>query len=275
MYVVATPIGNLGDLSARAKDVLAGVDRILAEDTRHTRRLLAHFGLGTPLQALHEHNERGRVPALVDELVAGRSFALVSDAGTPLISDPGFPLVRAVRAAHIPVIAVAGPSSVIAALSVAGLPTDRFVFEGFLPAKAAARQERLARLAGETRTLVFMEAGSRLDNTLADIQMLFGADRPCALCRELTKQFEETLGETVSDVRRALVEKPERFKGEFVLVLGGAAEAAADEAAAARTLGILLDVLPPSQAAQVASRLTGMPRKALYALALAARAPST
>lgn len=275
MYVVATPIGNLGDLSARAKDVLAGVDRILAEDTRHTRRLLAHFGLGTPLQALHEHNERGRVPALVDELVAGRSFALVSDAGTPLISDPGFPLVRAVRAAHIPVIAVAGPSSVIAALSVAGLPTDRFVFEGFLPAKAAARQERLARLAGETRTLVFMEAGSRLDNTLADIQMLFGADRPCALCRELTKQFEETLGEAVSDVRRALVEKPERFKGEFVLVLGGAAEAAADEAAAARTLGILLDVLPPSQAAQVASRLTGMPRKALYALALAARAPST
>lgn len=275
MYVVATPIGNLGDLSARAKDVLAGVDRILAEDTRHTRRLLAHFGLGTPLQALHEHNERGRVPALVDELVAGRSFALVSDAGTPLISDPGFPLVRAVRAAHIPVIAVAGPSSVIAALSVAGLPTDRFVFEGFLPAKAAARQERLARLAGETRTLVFMEAGSRLDNTLADIQMLFGADRPCALCRELTKQFEETLGETVSDVRRALVEKPERFKGEFVLVLGGAAEAAADEAAAARTLGILLDVLPPSQAAQVASRLTGMPRKALYALALAARPPST
>lgn len=275
MYVVATPIGNLGDLSARAKDVLAGVDRILAEDTRHTRRLLAHFGLGTPLQALHEHNERGSVPALVDELVAGRSFALVSDAGTPLISDPGFPLVRAVRAAHIPVIAVAGPSSVIAALSVAGLPTDRFVFEGFLPAKAAARQERLARLAGETRTLVFMEAGSRLDNTLADIQMLFGADRPCALCRELTKQFEETLGETVSDVRRALVEKPERFKGEFVLVLGGAAEAAADEAAAARTLGILLDVLPPSQAAQVASRLTGMPRKALYALALAARPPST
>ncbi len=275
MYVVATPIGNLGDLSARAKDVLAGVDRILAEDTRHTRRLLAHFGLGTPLQALHEHNERGRVPALVDELVAGRSFALVSDAGTPLISDPGFPLVRGVRAAHIPVIAVAGPSSVIAALSVAGLPTDRFVFEGFLPAKAAARQERLARLAGETRTLVFMEAGSRLDNTLADIQMLFGADRPCALCRELTKQFEETLGEAVSDVRRALVEKPERFKGEFVLVLGGAAEAAADEAAAARTLGILLDVLPPSQAAQVASRLTGMPRKALYALALAARAPST
>jgi len=181
MYVVATPIGNLEDITARALRVLREVDLIAAEDTRYTGQLLRHFGIETPLLSLHEHNERARLERIVSLLREGKTVALVSDAGTPLISDPGFPLVRELRRQGLPVVPVPGPSSLLAALSVAGLATDRFAFEGFLPAKTAARRERLQMLAREERTLVFFEASHRIAETLADIQAAFGGERPAAV----------------------------------------------------------------------------------------------
>ncbi|HRO28513.1 MAG TPA: 16S rRNA (cytidine(1402)-2'-O)-methyltransferase, partial [Luteimonas sp.] len=193
LHVVATPIGNLGDLSPRAQAVLGAVDAICAEDTRHTRHLLAQFGIATPLLALHEHNEGEVVQRLVARLLAGESLALVSDAGTPLVSDPGFRLVRAAREAGVRVSPVPGPSALVAALSVAGLPSDRFAFEGFLPAKASARRERLLALAGEPRTLIFYESSHRIGDMLADAAAAFGGERRAVLARELTKLFETVL----------------------------------------------------------------------------------
>src|SRR5688500_7055907 len=200
LFVVATPIGNLGDLSTRALDTVKSVSAICAEDTRHTRQLLAHFGVERPLLALHEHNEDEIAQRLVVRLLAGESLALVSDAGTPLVSDPGFRLVRAARAAGIKVSPLPGPSALIAALSVAGLPSDRFVFEGFLPAKAGARRERLSALAAETRTLVFYESAHRIEETLVDAAAVFGAQRLATIARELTKLFETVLDGTLEDL---------------------------------------------------------------------------
>ena len=184
LHVVATPIGNLGDLSPRAQQVLREVAAVCAEDTRRSGQLLAHFGIGTPLLALHEHNEQQLAERLVARLLGGEALALVSDAGTPLVSDPGYRLVRAARAAGVKVSPVPGPSALVAALSVAGLPSDRFTFEGFLPAKASARRERLAALAGEPRTLVFYESSHRIEESLADLRAAFGDDRPAVLARE-------------------------------------------------------------------------------------------
>lgn len=265
LHIVATPIGNLGDFSARALDTLRAVDAICAEDTRHTRQLLAHFGLERPLVALHEHNEDAQAAQLVARLQGGESLALVSDAGTPLVSDPGYRLVRAARAAGIRVSPVPGPCAAIAALSVAGLASDRFVFEGFLPAKAAARRERLAALAGEPRTLMFYESSHRIEDTLADMADAFGADRPAVLARELTKLFETVLDGGLASIRDAVAADPNQRRGEFVLVVQGAPEDADARIAEGRRLYAKLgEYLKPSQAARLAAELSGAPRKALY-----------
>ncbi len=269
LYVVATPIGNLEDISARALRVLREVDCIAAEDTRHTGRLLRHFDIDKPLFSLHEHNERGRLEQIVARLRKGQSVALVSDAGTPLISDPGFPLVRELRRQGLPVIPIPGPSSLLAALSVAGLPTDRFVFEGFLPAKTAARRERLRALAREERTLVFFEASHRIAETLADLAAEFGGERPAVIARELTKRFEEIQGAPIGDLVMWLEVDVNRQRGEFVLVVQGAAAASeADTPENRCLLAALLSELPVSRAVVVAAKLTGLRKKPLYDLAL-------
>ncbi|RMG28803.1 MAG: 16S rRNA (cytidine(1402)-2'-O)-methyltransferase [Gammaproteobacteria bacterium] len=271
LYVVATPIGNLGDFSPRACATLAEADVVAAEDTRRTRRLLQHFGIHTPLVSLHEHNERRRLPELIERLAQGASVALVSDAGTPLLSDPGFLLVRQARQCGVRVSPVPGPSALVAALSIAGLPTDRFAFEGFPPARPAARRRAFTALAEEPRTLVFYESSHRILESLADMAACFGAERQGLLARELTKRFEESRLDTLSGLRAWLQEEPQRVRGEFVVVVAGCTERSAEEAeqeAVDRTLEVLLRHLPVKQAAAIAAELTGEARNRLYARAL-------
>lgn len=265
LHVVATPIGNLGDFSPRAVETLRSVSAICAEDTRRTRPLLQHFGIDTALVALHEHNEDEMASRLVARLSAGESLALVSDAGTPLVSDPGFRLVHAARAAGIRVSPVPGAAALIAALSVAGLPSDRFVFEGFLPAKAGARRERLQALADEARTLIFYEASHRIVDFLGDAASAFGADRPAVVARELTKLFETVLDGPLGEVRSRIEHDPNQQKGEFVVLVEGAGDDAdARLLEGQRVYRKLAEHLPPSTAAKLAADLTGAPRKALY-----------
>ncbi|WP_313035000.1 16S rRNA (cytidine(1402)-2'-O)-methyltransferase [Stenotrophomonas acidaminiphila] len=265
LYVVATPIGNLADLSPRAQEVLRSVAAICAEDTRHTGQLLSHFGISRPLVALHDHNEEAMAERVVARLLGGESMAVVSDAGTPLVSDPGFRLVRAARAAGVKVSPVPGACAAIAALSVAGLPSDRFVFEGFLPAKAVARRERLQRLAGETGTLVFYESSHRIAESLADMAAAFGDERPAVVARELTKLFETVLEGTLAQLRAAVEADDNQRKGEFVVMVQGAADDEAAKIAEGRRLHARLkEYLPPSTAAKLAAELSGAPRKLLY-----------
>jgi len=265
LHVVATPIGNLRDLSPRALDTLKSVAAVCAEDTRHTRQLLAHYGIERPLLALHEHNEDEVASKLVARLLGGDSLALVSDAGTPLVSDPGFRLVRAARAAGVRVSPLPGPCAFIAALSVAGLPSDRFVFEGFLPAKAGARRERLAQLVAESRTLVFYESAHRIDAALEDFAAAFGGDRRAVLARELTKLFETVLDGTLAQLHAQVVSDANQRKGEFVLLVEGAGDDVDARIAEGRRLYAKLgEHLPPSTAARLAAELSGAPRKALY-----------
>jgi 16S rRNA (cytidine1402-2'-O)-methyltransferase len=269
LYVVATPIGNLGDLSPRARGVLAGVQLIAAEDTRHTRQLLQAFGIDTALTSLHEHNEMHKSAALINRLTTGESLALVSDAGTPLISDPGFDLVAAARARGVAVVVVPGPCAAIAALSIAGLPTDRFVFEGFLPAKNAARVTRLRELASELRTMVFYEAPHRLTEVLRDLAAEFGADRPASVSRELTKRFETTYTGTLSQLCEIAAQNADMSRGEIVIVVSGNPKppSSAQALNADQLLRALLEELSPSQAAKIAAKLTGEKRSELYARA--------
>jgi 16S rRNA (cytidine1402-2'-O)-methyltransferase len=271
LYVVATPIGNLGDLTPRAREVLASVALIAAEDTRHTRQLLQTCGIGTALTSLHEHNEGPKSAELVARLAQGDSIALVSDAGTPLVSDPGFDLVAAARQQGIAVVAIPGACAAIAALSVAGLPTNRFVFEGFLPAKAAARSERLQQLAREERTLIFYEAPHRLVEVLRDLTEIFGAQRRASISRELTKRFETTYGGTLAELSAAAERDGDMTRGELVIVVSGAPAGggAALELHTDSLLRALLQELSPSQAAKIAARLTGRKRSDLYEAALA------
>ncbi|MCF7222070.1 16S rRNA (cytidine(1402)-2'-O)-methyltransferase [Marilutibacter chinensis] len=265
LHVVATPIGHLGDMSPRALETLREVDAICAEDTRHTRQLLAHFGIERPLLALHQHNEEAQVAQLVGRLQAGESLALVSDAGTPLVSDPGYRLVRAARAAGVRVSPVPGACAAIAALSVAGLASDRFAFEGFLPARAGARRERLARLAAEPRTLIFYESAHRIEESLADMAAAFGDGRHAVLARELTKLFETVFDGTLGELRQRVAGDPNQRKGEFVLIVDGAGDDADARVAEGRRLyAKLAGHLPPSTAAKLAAELSGAPRKALY-----------
>ena len=270
LYVVATPIGNLEDISARALKVLAEVDRVAAEDTRHSGALLAHFGIRTPLTSLHEHNEAARSTWLLERLRAGEDVALISDAGTPLISDPGFDLVRAARRAGIAVSPIPGASALVAALSVSGLPTDRFIFEGFLPPKAAARRERLAALAAETRTLVFYESVHRLAESLTDMAAVFGAARPAVLARELTKLHEGVREAPLEGLAHWAAQDPAATKGEVVVMVAGAAVAdgPALDAEAERVLKLLLTELPVKQAAALAAGITGRKKNVLYERAL-------
>jgi 16S rRNA (cytidine1402-2'-O)-methyltransferase len=266
LFIVGTPIGNLADLSPRARDVLANADVVAAEDTRRTRGLLSHIGVESRLIAYHEHNEQQRVPELIERLAAGAKIALVSDAGMPLISDPGWRLVHAARAAAIDVMAVPGASAVLAALCVTGLPTDRFVFEGFLPRRDAARDERLRVLAREPRTLVLFESVHRVAETLAALESFLGGDRPAAVARELTKVYEQVVVETLATLRGKLgTEIP--LLGEFVIVVGGmGGEPTADEDEARRIFDLLSAELEPSKALKLTAAITGLPRNALYRL---------
>jgi len=275
LYVVATPLGNLGDMSARAVEVLGRVHRIAAEDTRHSRPLLTHFGIQTPLVAYHEHNEAEQSRRLLALLEQGNDVALICDAGTPLVSDPGYRLVRAARDAGIAVIPVPGPSALVAALSVAGLPVDRFVFEGFLPAKAAARRTRLAELAREPRTLVFYESTHRILDTLGDLADIFGPGREAVIARELTKRYETVRGGTLAELNAWLEADPDQRRGEFVVLVHGAPRGAEPESLDVdRLLRELLPELGVKRAAALAARVTGLPRNQLYQRAVELRGTS-
>lgn len=265
LYVVATPIGNLSDLSARAREVLGSVSAICAEDTRHTKSLLQAFGIEKPLIALHEHNESDIAWKLVERLKTGDSLALVSDAGTPLVSDPGYRLVREVRAAGFVVSPIPGACAAIAALSVAGIPSDRFCFEGFLPAKSSGRRERLQNLAREPRTLVFYESSHRIEESLADFVAIFGAEREAVVGRELTKLFETVLGDTLGSLLEKVQQDENQRKGEFVLIVRGCEDDTGVALAEGQRLyAKLVEHMKPSQAAKLAAELSGAPRKALY-----------
>ena len=269
LQVIATPIGNLADLSERAREALAQADVIAAEDTRHTGALLMALGLATPLLSLHEHNESRRVPGLLARLAQGERVALVSDAGTPLLSDPGYELVQAAIAAGFEVSAVPGPSAITAALAIAGLPTDRFCFEGFLPAGQRERRAALEALAHERRTLVFFEAPHRIVAALTDLAAVLGSERAAVVARELTKAHETVYRGTLGELAARAATVANFARGEITLVVHGAPAAAAgvDERLLHRTIAVLSKELPPGRAAAVAAQLTGATRAAAYALA--------
>ncbi len=262
LYIVATPIGNLDDLSVRAREVLAQVDVIAAEDTRHSGHLLKHLGISAHVITMHDHNEADSAGGIINLLAEGKDVALISDAGTPLISDPGFTLVRECHARGLEVIAVPGPSAVTAALSVSGLPTDRFVYEGFLPAKATARDKALTGLASEHRSIVLFEAPHRIEALLGSIIKVLGEDRQVAICRELTKTHEQIFNATAALVHEAILDGKIPRKGEFVVILAGAKQDAGYETDS--LLSVLLTELPPSRAAAVAAKLINVPRSALF-----------
>jgi 16S rRNA (cytidine1402-2'-O)-methyltransferase len=270
LAVISTPIGNLGDLSPRAREELAAAELVAAEDTRRTGQLLTTLGLSRPLVSLHEHNETERIDELLERLRGGARIALVSDAGTPLLSDPGFELVRRVAQEGVSIVAVPGPSAITAALSIAGLPTERFSFEGFLPARLAERRTRLAELAAEARTLVFFEAPHRIAECLEDMAAAFGGARRAAVARELTKVFETVYRGTLATLCSQARSDANFTRGEITLVVEGAARASIDPARAQldATLEVLLAELAPSKAAALAARLTGARRNDAYARAL-------
>ncbi|MFN3587147.1 MAG: 16S rRNA (cytidine(1402)-2'-O)-methyltransferase [Moraxellaceae bacterium] len=274
LYVVATPIGNLADFSPRAIATLKAVAVVAAEDTRHSSRLFQHFAIDTRLVALHDHNEAAQVEAFLARLRAGEDVALISDAGTPLVSDPGYRLVAAAQAAGLRVVPVPGACAAIAALSAAGLPSDRFVFEGFLPAKAAARRERLVALAAEPRTLIFYEAPHRVAECLVDLREVLGGERRAVLARELTKAFETIRQCSLTALSEWVAADSNQQRGEIVLVVEGARIVADTEdwGEADRVLRILMAELPLKQAAALAAELTGRKKNALYERALALRA---
>ena len=269
LYVVATPIGNLGDISARAREILASASVVAAEDTRHSGRLLRELGLERPLVSLHEHNERARATELVARLLSGESVALVSDAGTPLLSDPGYLLVAAAVEAGIAVTPVPGPSAAIAALSASGLPCDRFCFEGFLPPRAAARRQRLASLAAEGRTLVLYEAPHRIAECLADLAAACGAGRRACVAREITKRYETFYRGALGELAALAKSDADMARGESVIVVEGAAPSEPGAAELDGMLAVLLRHLPPSAAAAAAASLSGVRRADAYARALA------
>jgi len=269
LYIVATPIGNLGDMTQRAIEVLRQVDCIAAEDTRHSAPLLRHFEINQTLVAYHEHNEREMAKTLLARLQSGQSIALITDAGTPLISDPGFQLVRAARKAGISVVPIPGPSALTCALSVSGLPCDRFVFEGFLPAKAAARRSRLESLRVETRTVVFYESPHRVQETLSDLVDIFGKERHAVLARELTKIHEVIYSATLADLVILVDSDPNQRRGEFVLLVEGALEIEdVDHQEAKRVLEILLQEVSTRQAVELSAKILGVPKNILYEIAI-------
>ncbi|MDB5536788.1 MAG: rsmI [Devosia sp.] len=271
LYVVATPIGNLRDITIRALETLAAVDAVLCEDTRMSARLLDHYGIKGRRIALHEHNERAKADDIVARIAAGQTFALISDAGTPLLSDPGFPLIRALAEADLPVFAIPGASALLSALVVAGLPTDAFAFHGFLPPKAGARANALKALADSRETLVFYESPRRLDDTLAAMALAFGPDRPAAVALELTKRFERVHRGTLADLATEFADT--ETKGEAVIVVGGSPEASVPDAADwnASLVEALADQ-PLRAAVDAITAKYGLKRKEVYDAALALKA---
>lgn len=269
IFVVATPIGNLGDISQRALEVLRSVDKIAAEDTRHSRHLLDQFAITTPLVALHEHNERDLSQKL---LANGENIALISDAGTPLISDPGYHLVKEAHAMGVPVVPIPGASAVVCALSASGMPTDRFCFEGFLPAKAGARANKLNDLVKETRTMVFYEAPHRILETLQQMAEIFGKQRVAAVAREMTKQFETIRQGTLEELVHFVVTDSNQQRGEIVIVISGAPPQTSQiDDDAKRILDILLTEVSVKQASALAAKITGVNKNLLYQAALDAK----
>jgi 16S rRNA (cytidine1402-2'-O)-methyltransferase len=271
LYVVATPIGNLEDFSTRAVDTLRKVDLIAAEDTRHSRPLLRHYGIETPLRSFHEHNERAQLEKMLSLLRAGKSLALVSDAGTPLISDPGFPLVREAAAAGFAVVPVPGASALTCALSAAGLPTDRFLFAGFPPRSGAQRRHWFDELARERATLVFYESGHRIQASLADMAASFGSERDAVLARELTKLHETFLRGSLAQLIERVAEDENQRRGEFVVMLAGAAPASSTQSLSVDVdalLPRLLQEMPLKRAVTLLAELTGAKKNQLYDQAL-------
>lgn len=264
LFIVATPIGNLADLGMRARDVLASVDMILAEDTRHVGKLLRHYGIAVPTRSCHDHNEQQVAARMIERIARGRDIALVSDAGTPLVSDPGYSLVRKAREAGIDVSPVPGPSALTAAVSSSGLPVHRFCFEGFLPSRQAQRRQALSRLSGERRTMVFFESGHRIVASLKDMADCFGDGRDAALCREMTKIHETFLTGTLGKVHASVEEDGNQRKGEFVVLVGGRAE---DDDCWDRACALarrLVPELSASSASRVAAETFGVSRNRLY-----------
>ncbi len=272
LYIVATPLGNLADLSERAREMLASVDWIYAEDTRHSLSLLQHLGIHKPLRALHAHNEAGLEAAIIRELQQGRQMALISDAGTPLISDPGFGIVRAARDAGLTVTPIPGPCALITALMASGLPCDQFLFHGFLPAKSQARIHVLQDYVEAAYTQVFYEAPHRIIATVTDFITCFGTTRPAILARELTKRFESWIGQTLGDILIYLEQHPDEVRGEMVLIVGGlslkASDAAAISSEVQRQYHILRAELPLKQAVKLTAQLCQISKNTLYDWAL-------
>lgn len=271
LYCVATPIGNLGDLTERAKETLAQADLVLAEDTRVAMRLMTHLGLQKQLKSLHDHNESQRVPLILDVLAQGQTIALISDAGTPLISDPGYKLVKEVTQAGFQVTPIPGVSAIITALSAAGLPTDRFSFEGFLPAKRVGREKHLSTLLKDERTLVFYESCHRIEATLTDMVNVLGAERPAVIARELTKMYETFYRGTLEELLMLVQQDDNMKRGELVVMVQGvkAGEDEQNSIDSDQLLTILLDELPVKQAAKLAARITGKAKNDLYRRAMA------
>ncbi|EFM89477.1 uroporphyrin-III C/tetrapyrrole methyltransferase [Actinobacillus pleuropneumoniae] len=270
LYIVATPIGNLGDITQRALDTFAQVDLIAAEDTRHSGLLLSHYGIKKPFFALHDHNEQQKAAVLVEKLQQGLNIALISDAGTPLISDPGFHLVRHCRQAGVKVVPLPGACAAITALCASGIASDRFCFEGFLPAKTKSRCDKLAEVADESRTLIFYESTHRILDTLEDMQKMLGADRYVVMAREITKTWETIHGDTLANLIAWLNEDSNRIKGEIVLVVEGKPEQAdeAFSAQAVKLLGLLCQELPLKKAAAIVAETFGYKKNALYQYSL-------
>lgn len=271
LYVVATPIGNLGDITQRAIETLKNVDYIAAEDTRHSAKLMSHLNITTPLMAYHDHSDEKRLNKICHYLVSGQSVALISDAGTPLISDPGYQLVRLIRERGMVVVPIPGPCALISALSVCGLATDRFTFEGFLPAKGSARKAYLQALVRDERTLVFYESTHRILDTLDDMSVIFEADRTVAIARELTKTYETILTGSFTDVIGQVTSDKNQQKGEFVLMVSGYKQAINGpslDQSVVDTMRVLLKELPIKQASAIGAKLTGVKKRDLYQWAL-------
>ena len=272
LYIVATPIGNLQDITQRALDTFAQVDLIAAEDTRHSGLLLSHYGIKKPFFALHDHNEQEKAHILVEKLKQGSHIALISDAGTPLISDPGFHLVRQCREAGIRVVPLPGACAAITALCASGIASDRFCFEGFLPAKSKARKDKLENIAEEDRTLIFYESTHRILDTLEDMQSVLGEERYIVLAREITKTWETITGNTIKNLREWLLEDPNRTKGEMVLIVEGKPKSDNNDeisSQAVKALELIAEELPLKKAAAIVAELYGYKKNALYQLGLA------
>ena len=272
LYIVATPIGNLQDITQRALDTFTQVDLIAAEDTRHSGLLLSHYGIKKPFFALHDHNEQEKAHILVEKLKQGSNIALISDAGTPLISDPGFHLVRQCREAGIRVVPLPGACAAITALCASGIASDRFCFEGFLPAKSKARKDKLENIAEEDRTLIFYESTHRILDTLEDMQSVLGEERYIVLAREITKTWETITGNTIKNLREWLLEDPNRTKGEMVLIVEGKPKSDNNDeisSQAVKALELIAEELPLKKAAAIVAELYGYKKNALYQFGLA------